>query len=82
MSWYEAYLTMQGICQRDAALRRGFYLIHRSLVEKPIDILEEWPLPFDEDPMEETRRRVEVLRSQYEIIKKQLSNKKDAAARA
>ena len=27
--------------------RNGYYLIHRSLVQKPVDILAEIPLPFD-----------------------------------
>lgn len=54
---------MQGIWQRDASLRRGFYLVHRSLVEKPVDILKEWPLPFDGE-----NKRNEV----YERLKKRL----------
>lgn len=48
MDWNEVYLTMQGIWQRDAGIRRGFYLVHRSLVDKPVDIMDEWPLPFDD----------------------------------
>lgn len=48
MSWNEVYLTMQGIVQNEAPIRRAAYLIHRSLVEKPVDIRNEWPLPLDD----------------------------------
>lgn len=40
-------MRFQGILQSQAPLRRAAYLVHRSLIEKPVDIEAEWPLPFD-----------------------------------
>jgi len=42
-------LCVQGFVDRQRIERRNAYLIHCSLVEKPVDMLEYLPLPYDEE---------------------------------
>lgn len=62
MDWNEVYLTLVGIWNSEAPLRRAAYLIHRSLVEKPVNILSEWPLPLDDhSSIEGTFERMKTM---------------------
>lgn len=68
MDWNEVYLTLQGIYQQEGAIRRAAYLIHRSLVEKPVEIMKEWPLPFDDHSEEEnTMERLKQFYIEYKM---------------
>jgi hypothetical protein len=68
MDWNEVYLTLRGIWQRESGLRRAAYLIHRSLVEKPVEIMREWPLPFDDNSeVENTWQRLYEFQQQYKL---------------
>lgn len=45
----EVLLVIQGFVDRQRVERRNAYLIHSSMVEKPVDMLEYLPLPYDEE---------------------------------
>lgn len=45
----EVLLVIRGQVNRQRIERRNAYLIHCSMVEKPVDMLEYLPLPFDEE---------------------------------
>ena len=46
-------MCIQGFVDRQRIERRNAYLIHCSLVEKPVDMLEYLPLPYDEELKEQ-----------------------------
>lgn len=45
----EVLLTIQGFVDRQRVERRNAHLIHCSMVEKPVDMLEYSPLPYDDE---------------------------------
>lgn len=49
----EVLLVIQGFVDRQRIERRNAYLIHASMVEKPVDMFECLPLPYD-DELKET----------------------------
>lgn len=45
----EVLLVIQGFVDKQRIERRNAYLIHCSMVEKPVDMLETLPLPYDDE---------------------------------
>ena len=45
----EVLLVIQGFIDRQRIERRNAYLIHCSMVEHPVDMLEYMPLPYDDE---------------------------------
>lgn len=45
----EVFLVIQGFVDKQRIERRNAYLIHCSMVEKPVDMLEYLPLPYDDE---------------------------------
>lgn len=45
----EVLLVIQGFIDRQRIERRNAYLIHCSMVERPVDMLEYMPLPYDDE---------------------------------
>ena len=58
-----------GIQQKDAGVRRAAFLVHCSLVEKRANIQKIWPLPFDDNSIDEEKKL------QYQLLKAQLKLK-------
>lgn len=50
----EVLLVIQGFIDKQRIERRNAYLIHCSMVEKPVDMLEYLPLPFDDELQQDT----------------------------
>lgn len=50
----EVLLVIRGQVNRQRIERRNAYLIHCSMVEKPVDMLEYLPLPFDDELRQES----------------------------
>jgi hypothetical protein len=62
--------TIYGIQQKQEGLRKAAHIIHCSLVTKPINAADLWPLPFDEDPAV----LIAARKQEYELLKKQIIN--------
>lgn len=45
----EVLLVIQGFVDRQRVERRNAHLIHCSMVEKPVNMLDYLPLPYDEE---------------------------------
>lgn len=45
----EVLLVIQGFIDKQRIERRNAYLIHCSMVEKPVDMFEHLPLPYDDE---------------------------------
>lgn len=45
----EVLLVIQGFIDKQRIERRNAYLIHCSMVEKPVNMLDYLPLPFDDE---------------------------------
>lgn len=50
----EVLLVIQGFVDRQRVERRNAHLIHCSMVEKPVDMFEYSPLPYDDELKGET----------------------------
>lgn len=45
----EVLLVIQGFIDKQRIERRNAYLIHCSMVERPVDMFEYLPLPYDDE---------------------------------
>lgn len=50
----EVLLVIQGLVDRQRIDRRNAYLIHSSMVERPVDMLDYLPLPYDDELREQS----------------------------
>lgn len=64
----EAVLTYRGKVDEWRFFRNGFNLLHRSFADKPANILEEIPLPFD-DEITVDKGNTESLIDEYNRLK-------------